>query len=214
MNDELKLDDPKLRMILEKTNELFLEFGVRNLNMDDISRNLGISKKTLYQHVKSKEDLIYKFFCLDEMRWESEIQELGKEGLNAIEILLKASLMVHKEIGKLDSKLKFELKKYYEPVFKQFIDKRHSHIFNLISLNTQQGIEQGLYRSDLNIELVAGLYVRTLVDMHNTEFCFLENVPFDQMFKFLFESHIRAISTPEGIAYFERRKAEIEQTNR
>ncbi len=45
MYNEMNLNDPKLREILEKTVGLFSEFGIRNLNMDDISRSLGISKK-------------------------------------------------------------------------------------------------------------------------------------------------------------------------
>ena len=57
MDDELVLNDPKLRAILDRVIELFYEFGIRNLNMDDISRKLKISKKTLYQYFKSKEDL-------------------------------------------------------------------------------------------------------------------------------------------------------------
>jgi hypothetical protein len=49
--------------------------------------------------------------------------------------------------------------------------------------------------------------------MHNNDSCFAENITFEEVFKVLFESHIRAISTPEGIAYFEKRKLEITQTN-
>ena len=60
MDDELVLNDPKIRAILDRVIELFYEFGIRNLNMDDISSKLKISKKTLYQYFKSKEDLIEK----------------------------------------------------------------------------------------------------------------------------------------------------------
>jgi len=61
---------------------------------------------------------------------------------------------------------------------------------------------------------VAGLYVRNLVNMHNKDCCFVETITFDQVFKVMFENHIRAISTPEGIAYFEKRKLEITQSNK
>lgn len=214
MHDELNFDDPKLLMILEKTVELFYEFGIRNLNMDDISRSLGISKKTLYQYVKNKEDLIEKLFYYDELKWNTEFSKVNPKELNAIEILLKASMMVYEEMGKLSPKLKFELKKYYEPIFNQLMLRKQNQIFNQISKNIEKGIREGLYRSDVNVELIAGLYVRNLVDIHNKDFCIVENITFDQLFEVLFESHIRAISTPEGIAYFEKRKAEIDQLNK
>jgi AcrR family transcriptional regulator len=214
MNDELNLDDPKLKMILEKTVELFYEFGIRNLNMDDISRSLGISKKTLYQHVKSKEDLIEKLFLFDEMNWNREFSKIKIDELNAIDILLQVSLIVAEEMGRINPKLKFELKKYYEPIFNQFMLRKQNDIFERMSRNMEKGIAEGIYRSDINIELVAGLYVRNLVDMHNKDFCMVENITFDQIFEAMFENHIRAISTPEGISYFEKRKSELTQLNK
>lgn len=214
MQDELNFDDPKLRMILEETVELFYEFGIRNLNMDDISRSLGISKKTLYQVVKSKEDLIEKLFHLDALKWDNEFSKIKIEELNAIDVLIQVSLLVFDEMSRLNPKLKFELKKYYEPIYNEFMVKKQNHIFNQISKNIQKGIKEGLYRGDVNIELVAGLYVRNLVDMHNKDYCLIGNITFDQVFEVMFENHIRAISTPDGIAYFEKRKVEISHLNK
>jgi AcrR family transcriptional regulator len=207
----MNLNDPKLLEILKRTVELFYEFGIRNLNMDDISRSLGISKKTLYLYVKSKEDLIEKLFYYDEMEWDKKLAKVNFEDLNAIEILLQVSLKVFEEMGKLNPKLKFELKKYYEPIYNEFMVRKQNHIFSQMSKNIEKGIKEGLYRSDVNVELVAGLYVRNLVDMHNKDYCIIENITFEEVFQVMFENHIRAISTPEGIAYFEKRKLEITQ---
>jgi TetR/AcrR family transcriptional regulator, cholesterol catabolism regulator len=213
MQDKFNFDDPKLREILEKTVELFAEFGIRNLNMDDISRSLGISKKTLYQYVKSKEDLIEKLFYYDDFKMDAQFAKIKAENLNAIEILIRVSLTVFEELGKLDSKIKFELKKYYESIFNQFMIRKQNHIFNLISQNIEKGITEGLYRADLSIDLVSGLYVRNLVLMHNKDYCFDEKITFIQVFEVMFENHIRAISNAEGLAYFEKRKSEIIQSN-
>jgi AcrR family transcriptional regulator len=214
MQDQLNFEDPKLLEILERTIELFSEFGIRNLNMDDISRSLGISKKTLYLYVKSKEDLIEKLFQFDDFKMDAEFAKIKAENLNAIEVLIRVSLIVFKEMGKFDPKIKFELKKYYEPIFNQFMVRKQNHIFDLISKNLEKGIAEGLYRSDLNIELVSGLYVRNLVLMHNKDYCIVEKVTFLQVFEVMFENHIRAISNADGLAYFEKRKSEIIQLNK
>lgn len=214
MHTNFNFNDPKLKSILEKTVGLFYEFGIRNLNMDDISRSLGISKKTLYQYVKSKEDLIEKLFYYDEMKWDLEFSKIKLDELNAIEILVKVSSMVFEEMGRLNSKLKFELKKYYEPIFNDFMVRKQNHIFTQMSKNIRKGIGEGLYRSDVNVELVAGLYVKSLVNMHNKDFCMNEDITFEELFQVMFENHIRAISTPEGIAYFEKRKSEISQLSK
>jgi AcrR family transcriptional regulator len=214
MQDDLNFDDPKLRLILDNTIGLFSEFGIRNVNMDDISRKVGISKKTLYQYVKSKEDLIETLFYYDEVKWDNEFSRLKLDEMNAIEILLQVSLMVFEEMGQLDPKIKYELKKYYESIFSGFMIKKQNHIFDHISKNITKGISEGFYRFDVNVDLVASLYVRNLVDMHNKDYCIIKNITFEQVFQVMFENHIRAISTPEGIAYFEKRKSEISQSNK
>jgi len=214
MVSEINLDDPKLCAILDGTIDLFYEFGIKNLNMDDISRKLKISKKTLYQYANSKEDLIEKLFYYDDMKWEKRISEIKIEENNAIDILIQVSLMVSEQIGRFDPKLKFEMKKYYEAIFHNFMQNKQAHIFEQISNNITKGIAEGLYRDNLNIELIAGLYVRNLVDMHNKDYCFVENITFDQIFEAMFENHIRAISTTEGIEYFEKQKLEILQLNK
>lgn len=214
MVTEINLNDAKLCSILDGTIDLFYEFGIKNLNMDDISRKLKISKKTLYQYAKSKEDLIEKLFYYDDMRWEKKISEIIHKKLNAIDILIHVSVVISEQIAKFDPKLKFEMKKYYESIFYNFMQKKEAHIFEQISNNIKRGIEEGLYRDNLNIELVAGLYVRNLVDMHNEDYCFVENISSDQVLEAMFENHIRAIATPEGIEYFEKRKSEIIQLNK
>lgn len=209
MFSDIDLNDPKLCAILDGTIDLFYEFGIRNLNMDDISRKLKISKKTLYQYAKSKEDLIEKLFYYDDMKWEKRISEIKVEENNAIDILIQVSIVVSEQIGRFDPKLKFEMKKYYESIFHKFMQDKQAHIFEQISNNILKGISEGLYRDNLNVELIAGLYVRNLVDMHNKDYCFVENITFDQIFETMFENHIRAISTPAGLAWFEKRKSEL-----
>ncbi len=214
MQEEINWGDPKLIAILEKTVELFYEFGIRNLNMDDISRNLKISKKTLYQYVKSKEDLIEKLFQYDDIKLNKKFAKIKFEELNAIEGLLKVSLLIFNEMSRLDSKQKFELRKYYQAIFDEVMIAKQNHIFEQISKNIHKGIREGLYRNDVNVELAATLYVRNMVDMHSQDYQFVENISFNQLFEAMFENHIRAISTQEGIDYFEKRKSEINQENK
>ena len=214
MVSEIDLNDSRLCEILDGTIDLFYEFGIKNLNMDDISRQLKISKKTLYHYAKSKEDLIEKLFYYEDLKWEQKISEIKIGNLNAIDVLIQVSIVVSEQMGRFDPKLKFEMKKYYETVFHKFMQQKQAHIFEQISTNITKGIAEGLYRDNLNVELVAGLYVRNLVDMHNKDYCFVENITFDQVFEAMFENHIRAISTVEGIEYFEKRKSEIIQSKK
>jgi len=79
-----------------------------------------------------------------------------------------------------------------------------------MALNLKRGIAEELYRQDLNNEAIVAIYMSYLVEIHNNaEVCKIANVTFDELFRVMFENHIRAISTPQGVAYFEQRKKEI-----
>jgi len=195
--------------MIEQIKELFFEFGIKNLNMDDISRKLGISKKTLYRYVKSKEDLIAKLFEYEENKGIEYANENEKLSVNAIEKLFKASLMVYEEMKRFNPMIMFELRKYYEQLFNEFHTRKLAQISQSMQRNLKQGIEEGLYRADLNIEAVVALFINYLIEIHNSDMCKTVNLSFDDLFKVMFENHVRAISTPEGVAFFEKRKKEI-----
>jgi AcrR family transcriptional regulator len=207
----LKFNDSKLTTILDRIVELFYEYGIRNLNMDDISSHLKISKKTLYQYFKSKEDLIEQLFVYDFFKWNKKISEIKVNEINAIEILIQVSIFIYEEMSRLNPKLKFEMKKYYEPIFNLHMIEKQKHIFMQLSKNMQKGKAEGLYREDVDIEPTARLYIRTLLDLHNKDYCFGSEITFNQVFEVMFENHIRAISTPAGLVWFEKRKSELTQ---
>jgi AcrR family transcriptional regulator len=207
--EELEIQAEKFEPMLEKIKELFFEFGIKNLNMDDISRKLGISKKTLYRFVKSKEDLIAKLFEYEQLKWVESSDKIGHQDVNAIEKLFKVSLMVYEEMKRFNPMILFELRKYYEHLFNEHHAQKFGHISISMMRNLEQGIEEGLYRRDINREAVIAIYMNYLIEIHNTEICKIADVPFDELFKIMFENHIRAISTPEGVAYFEIRKKEV-----
>ena len=209
MSNELNMSDEKFPLMLEQIKELFFEFGIKNLNMDDISHKLGISKKTLYRFVKSKEDLITRIFEYDQVKWAEAMNIIGSQEVNAIEKLFKVSLLVYEEMKRFNPMLLFELRKYYESLYNEFHNQKLDHISRSMRINLKKGISEGLYRNDLNIEAVVAIYMNYLVEIHNAQVCRVAEVTFDELFRVMFENHIRAISTPEGVAYFEKRKREI-----
>lgn len=195
--------------LIEPIKELFYAYGLKNLNMDDLSRRLGISKKTLYTFVKNKEELIEKVFLDEESKLQKISDENGKNSLNAIEKLLKISQQVHEEIQKINPMLKFEMEKYYSRIFEKYVEKKRNFVYEGMKVNMRQGITEKLYREDINVDLVATIYLNSFIELHNSEMCKILDISFIQLFEVLFENHVRAISTSAGLAFFESKKNEI-----
>jgi AcrR family transcriptional regulator len=199
----------RFQKLVEPIKELFYAYGLKNLSMDELSRRLGISKKTLYTFVKNKEELVEKVFLYEESMIQKLSERFDLEPINAIEKLLKISQMVHEEMKRINPMIRFEMEKYYHHTFEKYVEKKRQFVFEGMKTNIQQGIVEKIYRDDINIELVATIYLNSFIELHNSDICKTLDINFIQLFEVLFENHIRAISTPAGLAYFESRKNEI-----
>ena len=92
---------------VETIKKLFYAYGLKNLSMDDLSRSLGISKKTLYTYVKNKEDLIEKIFLYQESIVFKMGEKIDGTSINAIEKLLRISQLVHDELKQINPMIQF-----------------------------------------------------------------------------------------------------------
>jgi len=195
--------------IIKDSRNLFLKYGYKSVTMDDVARELGVSKKTLYQYVSNKAELIEKTLEYDVFQMGCWVNEVGTSDINAIDHLLLVSRRVNKNFNEFSPSLIFDLQKYYPELFKLHIEEKKQIVYQNIKTNIQKGIDQGVYRDDLDIDLVAGLYVQKMIAMHNNELNLMENLTFEKIFEVMFENHIRGIANQEGTAYFEKQKEQL-----
>jgi len=200
--------DTNLENILKEVRLIFMKYGIRNYSMDDICRTLGISKKTLYKYVENKTDLVQKVLDYEFIMDNGPLGVISIKG-NAIDILLNVSMRINKDFENFNPIYIFELNKYYPKIFKEFVEKKRKSAYEKIYGNLEQGLKEGLYRKDLDVELVSILYVRKIEDIHNTDFIESGDFSFKEIFSTMFENHIRGISNEKGIAYFENQKKSL-----
>jgi TetR/AcrR family transcriptional regulator, cholesterol catabolism regulator len=201
--------DEKLERILRESARLFIKYGIRSLSMDDICRELGISKKTLYQYVDSKPDLISRILQYNYDEHTKSVKASIDADHNAIDILLVVSRKVCLDMQNFNPSTTFDLQKYYPEIFKTHYEAKLKAVFNDIKANLNRGIAEGIYRDDMDVDLVARLYVQKLEVVHNPDF--LENMAkdtasFARVFHVMFDNHIRGICNATGLAYYEKQK--------
>lgn len=193
--------DEKLVTILEGSIKLFKQYGLRSISMDEIARSIGMSKKTLYQFVDNKDDLITQ--SLDYLIEKTTIEKIEKEkNLNAIDVLLEISRIVRSEVIEMNPVVKFDLFKYYPSIYHRAVMKKKEMIFSDIIENFNKGMQQGLYRTDVDIEMTAKLYIQNLLEIHDPEFM---NASLSRIFVVMFDTLIRSIVNENGLKYYEQK---------
>lgn len=203
MNDELK-------NILQKVRELYMKYGIKGITMDDVARDLGISKKTLYQYVTDKDDLVGKFIDNEILMRQSEICKCFGIGYNAIEELFEISIFMNKMMKDQNPATEHDLKKYYPVHYQKTVKARREGIYEYILLNLKKGIKEGLYREEMNKEIIAKLYLSRVEDSHIIELFTKEEFASLRLFVEILTYHVRGIATEKGIIILENKIKEIE----
>lgn len=203
MNDELK-------NILKKVSGLYMKYGIKSITMDDVSRELGISKKTLYQYVTDKDDLVGKFIDNEISLRQAEICNCFGLGFNAIEELFEISIFMNKMMRDQNPATEHDLKKYYPEHYQKILKARREGMYEYILLNLRKGIKEGLYREDMNTEIIAKLYLSRAEYSHMNEVFTKEEFSSMRFFNEIIIYHVRGIATEKGIIVLENKIKELE----
>ncbi len=196
--------DEKIIYICQESLKLFLENGVKNISMDDLSKHLRMSKKTLYQYVDNKEDLLHKVLETIRRYHNESNLSIWKDGKNAIEVLFHVSQKIYEFQIKVKNPFRFELEKYYPQLWEQFQEDMRNKAQNYFLENLQQGISEGLYRKNLDVEMTSTLYMSKIDGVHHDFARNPEKYTYRHLFEVLFEHQIRAIATPKGLIFLEK----------
>lgn len=190
--------------ILEKASELFLTFGVKTVTMDEIAEKMAISKKTIYEHYKNKTDLIKATSHFVFERISTRISAIcnDKEHISPIKALFDIDALVMECIDD-DNTVEFQLQKYYPEISRSLEEKKFTLITESVTENLERGIELGLYRTDLNIPIIARLYFTSSIAIKNSELFSPKEYRISEIMKIYLIYHIRAIATPEGLKELE-----------
>jgi AcrR family transcriptional regulator len=184
--------------------KVFMTKGVKSINMDDIARELGISKKTLYVHFKDKNDLVLasinNFTCQEDLT----ILAIQNQGLNAIDENLEIKKWVVKSIEGLHPSIMHDLEKYYPEAYEIMQTKRSQVVSQILIANLKKGQQEGLYRTDFNPLLVAQLYIARMESFFVPKYNF-NQFGLTELYLESFNLHIRGIASAKGMAYLEEK---------
>ncbi|MBQ8099983.1 MAG: TetR/AcrR family transcriptional regulator [Paludibacteraceae bacterium] len=193
------------QQIITTALEQFKQYGIKSVSVDDLSRLLGMSKKTFYQYFPGKDELVAA--VLESMngavRISAEHYMQGKSALECIRMLLD----LHQKVGDVHKEPAFayDLRKYYPQLYKQHVRNVHEGTKAILMRHLQQGIDEGIYRSDLDVETCAVMYslIQQAFVRNEDE---IRSVSPKRLMQFTMESFFRSIVSEEGVRRFEELK--------
>lgn len=187
--------------IVSKAKEMFLKLGFKSITMDDIACEMCISKKTIYKYFSNKEILIEESTQVVQQEIRSIIESIVAKNFNAIKENFEIRRMFKEMFKSTETSPLYQLKKHYPEIHSKVMANQIQECENCFRQNITKGIEQNLYRSDLNVETSIKFYYTLIFSINeNTR---SEKEAFQLEMEAL-DYHTRAIATPKGIKELEK----------
>ncbi len=191
-------------LILEKVHELFMKYGLKSVSMDDISRSLGISKKTLYQAVENKRDLIKEVFQKHIKEEEAAIGEIVATSKDAVDEIMGIARYVTALLREISPTTLYDMQKYYGDIWGMMEALHQVHIYETIKKNLDRGVAEGLYRKNLNADIIAKLYVGKTMLIVDEDVFPLKDYNKEKLYLEYVYYHLHGIALPKGLKLFEK----------
>ena len=187
--------------IIRQAKQMFWDYGLKRVGIDDICNELHISKKTFYTVFKTKNELIEEI--LKSVRIEEKQSKEIADNDNIIEYLISKTNIFRSKTQRDDEKLfqiHFDMKKYYPELFDKHcrLMKEDSEVNTLGILN--MGIAQGLFREDMDLTLTKKLISEIFSNM--LEYSNTNKIPFIHMMDFCMDTMFRVVCNDKGLEYY------------
>lgn len=152
--------------ILDTAFGLFRQYGTRSITMDDIANKMGISKKTLYAHFADKDDLVVNAISRELKMMQENCVTNRDKSADAIQELFLVMKTLEQLFRNMNPVVMLDLQKFHAKAYQVFQEYRNNYLHNTVQENLERGIKEGIYRADINVDIM------TLFRVSSAMLCF------------------------------------------
>jgi len=190
--------------IITGSMQMFVKYGIRSITMDMIAEQLGVSKRTIYEQCTDKDELLQ--YCInsamnDQRRINTEIIENTENIIEATFKFIKNSIDTLNAINPL---FFFDIEKYYPNLWEQKIKENDNRNLNRSIELVNKGIQENVFRSDVNVEIVAKLILEQFKMLNNQELFPIDKFSRANVFENIVINFIRGIATKKGLLLIDK----------
>jgi AcrR family transcriptional regulator len=185
--------------ILNGAQGLFLKYGFKSITMDDIARELGISKKTLYQFFEDKTSLVDQTVVRHIFAEEAECFKICQQIDNPVEFMLMITDTFSDLKKQINQSILYDLKKYFKTTWEKLNQFRIEFIYKQVLDNIVEGKLKGYYHQDLDEALTAKFYIHLVDFMMNPDYYQTDNFDFKTVHSEMMRYHLRSICNEKGM---------------
>ena len=185
--------------ILEEAAEMFRTYGIRAVTMDMLASRMSISKRTIYEVFRDKEELMKGVLkCMAEKQ-SAIFQKYFGESENVIEAIFKMMDLMFEHFRNMSPAFRLDMRRIKREL-SDYPDmmKEIPYFSNNVEI-LNRGISEGVFREDIDVDMTSRLMLEMLKMSHDQEIFPHDNVDFADSVRGFYINFLRGISTPKGL---------------
>ncbi len=189
--------------IIEEATSKFLEYGIRYVTMDGIAAALGMSKRTVYEVFKDKTTLVHSCLEVSAEKRRKKNAEICQSSKNVIEMMflfMREGIKAMKDVNPVFFR---DMEKLYPKTLKKIRENNEKEGIGLTKEILRNGINQELFRPEINISIVAKLFHEQMNLLADEKIFLRDEYNYIDVFQSLVTNFVRGISTKKGIEIIE-----------
>ncbi len=191
--------------VISRAVLLFNKYDIKGIRMNDISNELGISKKKLYTFIKDKSELVEKAVLFIEHETQKRMESIIHKDFDAIDQLFEIVKEIITTAKDFNPAMEHDLRKFYPDTYLKIITLRRQFVYKVIINNIKQGKKEGLCRRGLNEEIIARLHLSGIERIPEDKVFSVEEYTSPRSFTEIFKYHIRGIANEKGTEILEKK---------
>ena len=181
-----------------------MRYGFRSVTMDEIAAQIGISKKTLYQFFEDKDSLVEAVMQAELAYMQSECKRQLQESENAIEEIFKDMDSMEPVMDAMNPQIIFDLEKFYPKTFEKFKKYKNAFLLDLIKKNLERGIDEEIYRDDIDIDIIARFRLESAFMIFNPDLFPYGKYSLLKVSTEVYHHYLHGLATPKGKKLIEK----------
>jgi TetR/AcrR family transcriptional regulator, cholesterol catabolism regulator len=194
--------------ILEEAAVMFRTYGIRTVTMDMLANQLGISKRTIYEIFKDKDEIIEAVLKWMTVRQRELMEKVLKESGNVIEAIFKILDLMMEHFQKMSPAFQMDMKRLHNDVMNKMEGAKDIPYIRNNSLLIERGISEGVFREDIDVQIINKCMLEVVKMTNDRELFPPDSFPNEDVIRNVYINYLRGISTSKGlelIDYYENR---------
>ena len=184
--------------ILTRAQQLFMRNGIKSVSMDDIAADMAMSKKTLYKWFENKDQIVEASMSLHLLATQRDCTAMIETATSAIDELFQMMEWTRQHFNSVHPSIFYDLKKFHPGTWQLWMAHKNQFILSQIIHNLRRGIDEGFFRADLDVDVIARMRLAQIDIMFNSDVYPHLLYPSERVSQALLEHFMLGVATLKG----------------